>query len=82
MMDDGPIVSHIRAIFENDFDAVAIKVHNGSIEGTVCVSSRRRRSIGTASGGQRSSIKVSNGRAARGGESDMCSSGFHAVVSI
>jgi hypothetical protein len=82
VLNHSAIVSHIGPVPEHDFDAVAIQIEHGSVEMTIVITTRGWRTIWTTSSRQGCCIEVANCCPARGGECNVCSAGFYAIVIV
>lgn len=80
MLDYGPVISEVGSIFEHDFNAVAVKVEDSSIEVTILIAPSGWCAIRTASGVQGGGVEVSNGSTTGSGEGDVRGAGFYAAV--
>ena len=79
VLDDGPVMSHIRSISVDNLDAVAVKVDYCGIEVAIFCATSTRGPVRTTTSGQCSGIEIPDCGCARCGECNVCSAGFYAA---
>lgn len=80
MFNDRPIVCEIRPVSKDNLNTVPIEVKHSGVEVAVLIASRGRSTIRTTTSSQGCGVKISNSRATRSGESNVCGARFYSGV--